>query len=178
MTGGNNEDPINFRDFRPLVLSALNKAIGSIQDGLWPRKITTPVLVIRDNELRRRCTDLLGAADNYDRALREATVILEDRLRRKAGHDILAGLIPASADQTGSNLVPTLCFPGKPVLIYSTDRSKRAAFQQMLLGVVLHLRNPSHHALDDSKQWSWAWSVVGLIDRLLEDVEGCTVKAP
>jgi hypothetical protein len=177
LMGGNNEMVHNFASLDTAVVSALNMAIGTVDAGLWPPKEPTPKLSIRDDELRNRCADLLGAAKNYDRALREATVILEDRLRRKAGHDILAGLIPASADQTGSHLVNTLCSPSKPVLIYSTDRSKRAAFQQMLLGVVLHLRNPSHHAVDDGTQWSWAWSVVGLIDRLIQDVEGCTVKA-
>jgi hypothetical protein len=38
--------------------------------------------LIADDELRRRCEDLLAADSHYDRVVREACVILEDRVRK------------------------------------------------------------------------------------------------
>ena len=60
----------------------------------------TPVLMIKDDELRTRTSDLLFAPGHYDRVLREATTILEDRIRRKVPFEDLAKLIPNAADQT------------------------------------------------------------------------------
>ena len=120
--------------------------------------------------------DLLMAPGSYDRVIREATVVLEHRMRNKVPHEVLARLIPNSADQTGENLVNRLFSPDEPQLVFSSDRSRRIAFHRMLLGIVSYLRNPYHHEIDPSTDWSWAWSAVGLIDRVLADVEGCSVR--
>ena len=157
------------------VTMLLNGVLGTLEAGLWPPKEPTPVLVIKDAELRSRCSDLLRAPGNYDRVVREATTILEDHLRNKPPHDILAQLIPNAADQTGENLVNKLLSPDNPVLVISSDRHKKIAFYRIMLGVFSYLRNPYHHQLDASTKWSWAWSTVGFIDRLLTDIESCTV---
>jgi hypothetical protein len=175
LLGGNNELPHNFRDFSAAVMSALNQALGAIEAGLWPPKEPMPVLVIKDNELRERCSDLLKSPGNYDRVIREATIILEDRMRNKCPHETLSRLIPQSADQTGENLVNKLFAPDHPVLSISSERHKRIAFHRILLGTVSYLRNPYHHRLDPNTEWSWAWSTVGFIDRLLADIESCVV---
>ena len=57
-----------------------------------------PVLTINDDELRSRTLDLLSAPANYDRVLREATTVLEDRIRQKVPFDDLSVLIPAASD--------------------------------------------------------------------------------
>jgi len=175
LIGGNNEDPINFSEFDSMVTSKLNTAIGTIEAGLWPPKEPKPILIIKDDDLRNRCSDLLSASGNYDRVIREATIVLEDRIRGKCPHDRLTMLIPQSADQTGSKLVNTLFSPKRPVLVISADLKIRIGFHQMLLGVFSHLRNPYHHLLDPATEWSWAWSTVGLVDRLLSDVDTCQV---
>jgi hypothetical protein len=41
-------------------------------------------LLIRDPQLRSRCSDILLARSNFDRPINQATQILEDRIRRKA----------------------------------------------------------------------------------------------
>ncbi len=168
--------PSNLAEFDSPVVGLLEKAIGTVQDGLWPPKTLPPVLAIRDPELKLRSGDLLNAPGNYDRVIREATTVLEDRIRRKPGHEALSRLIPNSSDQTGHTLINKLFNPDKPVLEISSDKTKRVALQGILLGAVSYLRNPHHHSLDPQVEWSWAWSVVGLIDHLLADVDSCTVN--
>lgn len=175
LMGGNNEEKHNFYDYKAPVTNLLNRALGTIDTGLWPPKEPTPVLVIRDDELRERCSDLLNSPGNYDRVIREATTILEDRIRRKPSHATLARLIPQATDQTGENLVNKLLSPDNPVLVVSNERQKQIAFHRIMLGVFSYLRNPYHHKLDPLTEWSWAWSTVGLIDRLLAEVESCSV---
>ena len=175
LLGGNNELPHNFRDYNTPVTSMLNRASGTIEAGLWPLKGTKPILIIKDSELRDRCSDLLSAPGNYDRVIREATTVLENRIRSKCPHDVLTRLIPHSVDQTGENLVNKLLGPDNPVLSISNDNLKRKALHRMMLGIISYLRNPYHHRLDPSIEWSWAWSTAGLIDRLLVDIENCVV---
>jgi len=167
--------PGNLNSGQSFVTGALNQAIGALDDKLWPRSGPDPVLVIKDARLRDRCYDLLSAERNYDRALREATTVLEHRLREKCGHDLLSKLIPLSSDQTATNLVQTLLKPGKLVLYISQDEREREAFYAIMRGVVLYLRNHPHHTIDDAVELSWAWAVVSLIDRLLTDIDNCTV---
>jgi hypothetical protein len=176
LLGGNNELSFNFADFNEPVTAAIEKTIGTLDAGLWPPEAPTPLLVIKDEELRRRCSDLLSSPGNYDRVIREATTVLEDRIRRSPPFDVLTRLIPQSADQTGDNLVNQLFAPDHPVLSISSDKGRRIAFHRMLLGVVSYLRNHYHHQLDATTEWFWAWSIVGLIDQLLTDIESCTLQ--
>ncbi len=175
LMGGNNELSHNFASLEAPVTMLLNKALGTIEAGLWPPKDPKPILVIKDAELRRRCNDLLMAPGAYDRVIREATTVLESRIRNKLPHEKLALLIPNATDQTGENLVNKLFSPDKPALLISDDKHKRIAFHRIMLGIVSFLRNPYHHQVDSSTEWSWAWSTVGFIDRLLSDIESCTV---
>ena len=167
----------NLREYREPATATLERTIGMLEAGLWPPKTPTPVLVIRDDQLRERCADLLSAPGSYDRVVREATTVLEDRISSRPPFEVLAKLIPHTADQTGDNLVNRLFSPDHPILSISDDRTKRIAFHRILLGVVSYLRNPYHHGLDAETAWSWAWSSVGLIDKLLADIEGCTLIA-
>ena len=171
LLGGNNDMTHNFVEHDSAVTSMLERAIGTLETGLWPPKTSTPLLEIRDKELRERCEDLLSAPGNYDRVIREATTVLEVRIRSRCPFEILAKLIPNSADQAGENLVNKLFAVNQPVLSVSNDRIRRASVHKILIGIFSYLRNPYHHNLDSSTQWSWAWSTAGLIDRLLDEVE-------
>jgi hypothetical protein len=169
LAGSNNELPLNFGGFGAADTSILSQALGTIEAGLL--KEAAPILTIRDHELADRCLDLLSAPGNYDRVVREATTVLEDRIRSKVTCKVLAALIPNAADQTGENLVNRVFAPDKAVLIASSEEHKRIAFHRILLGTVSYLRNPYHHQLEANTEWSWAWSVTGLIDKLLAEVE-------
>jgi hypothetical protein len=175
LMGSNNELPHNFHDFKEPATMLLNRALGCIDTELWPPKEPEPTLLIRDEELKQRCFDLLKAPGHFDRVIREATVILEDRIRNKIKHDILTKLIPQSADQTGENLINRLLSPSSPVIIFSEDKEARIAFHKILIGFNAFLRNPHHHHIDDKIEWSWAWSIIGFVDKLLLEIEKCTV---
>lgn len=175
LLGGNTELPHNFRDCSSLVDSTLNRALGAIETGLWPREEPAPILVIKDDELRQRCSDLLAAPGCYDRVIRESTTVLEDRIRSTCPHEMLSALIPQAADQRGENLINRVFKPDKPVLSISSDEYQRRAFHRIMLGVVSYLRNPYHHRLNPNVEWSWAWSTVGFIDRLLADIDSCVL---
>jgi hypothetical protein len=148
----------------------LNQAIGNIVNGTIPTKEIKPVLPLMDQDLRKRCIDLLNAPGSFDRVIREATVILEDRLRNMVPREQLSTLIPLYADQTLERLINSLLSPEKPVLSVSPDKPDRVAFHRMMLGICAYLRNPFHHTLDNKTEWSLAWSVVGLVDSLLYDL--------
>ena len=132
-----------------------------------------PVLAISDDVLRDRTSDMLSAPGKFDRVLREATTILEDRIRGKIPFDDLSKLIPKASDQTGDNLINKL-FSGKNPVLECSDPQRQGPMHRMLGGVVAYLRNPSHHSVDDSVKWSWAWSVVGLVDQLLDELDSTT----
>jgi len=138
---------------------------------------TTPVLMIKDDELRTRTSDLLSAPGYYDRVLREATTILEHRIRSKVPFEDLAKLIPNAAEQTGDTLVNKL-FNAREPFVVCGDRHQQAGVFRILGGVLGYLRNPSHHSIDDDTAWSWAWSVVGLVDQLLDVIDSAEYRRP
>ncbi len=76
------------------------------------------------------------------------------------------------------NLINRVFSVDDPALSVSDDRVRRIAIRNILVGVVSYLRNPYHHRLDDQTEWSWAWSAVGLIDKLLTDIDGCDIRNP
>lgn len=80
-------------------------------------------------------------------------------------------MIPEARDHVGEPLANKLLSPNKPVIIVSEKQTERAAFHKMVVGVIAYLRNPSHHLLDDKTEWALAWSVVGIIDSLLSQLE-------
>ncbi len=176
LMGGNNELPHNFYDYKAPVTSVLTRALGMIESGLWPSKEPKPILIIRDEEMKDRCSDLLSAPGAYDRVIREATTVLEDRIRNKPSYETLSRLIPNSADQRGENLVNKLFNPDNPILVISSEKDQRVAFYKVLVGIFSYLRNPYHHHIDSTTEWSWAWSSVGFIDNLLDAIGKCTIN--
>jgi len=173
LLGGENELPINFHQYHTTITAHANRVLGTLESGLWPPKPPKPVLTIKDTQLQEYCSDLLRAPGVYDRVIREATTVLEDRMRQKCGHNLLAQLIPNAPDQTGEKLVNKLFSPNDPVLSISNDRHQRILFHKALLAAVSYLRNPYHHQIDPTTEWSWAWSAVGFIDRLIADIDAC-----
>jgi hypothetical protein len=173
IAGGNNEESVNFYIIKNAAIASLNHAIGKIDAGLWPK---IPTLLIHDRELRERCADLLKAPQYYDRVIREATSILENRIRTKPSHEILSRIIPNSNDQQGRNLIDKLLNPDNPILLIDSDKNIRVKFRDILVGVMSYLRNPFHHKIDDQTTWSWAWSTVGFIDGLLNEIDNCKVS--
>lgn len=160
----------NWENVKAHVERVINEAIGCIDDQLFPSEKTTPILEIRDQILKSRCLDLLNAPGNFDRVIREATLILEERLRTSIPYEKLCELIPQSKEQIGEPLANKLLSSNEPIIIVSDKPQERIAFHKMVVGIIAYLRNPSHHSLNDETEWSLAWSVVGLIDNLLSEL--------
>jgi hypothetical protein len=122
--------------------------------------------LLQDEDLRARCLDLLGASSRYDRAINQATLVLEDRIRRKAK--------PAT-QMTGEPLV-NFAFKddlSKSVLqVGSGQADDQRGFTQILRGIVPAFRNHTHHHVSDTFSQVEAILVVGFIDVLLRVVEG------
>lgn len=114
--------------------------------------------LIADPDLRRRCQDLLTADGDYDRAVREACVVLEDRVRTVAGAD---------RSLTGTALMETVFSARRPVLRLATHEGEQRGAMELYRGVMAFFRNPTGHALADAHTREHALRIVVAVDLLL-----------
>jgi len=128
--------------------------------------------LLQDAELRSRCIDLLAARSRFDRAVNQATLVLEDRIRKKAKPPIA---------MTGEPLV-NFAFKdemSKTVLqVGSGQADDQRGFTQILRGIVPAFRNQTHHHISESFSQEEAILVVGFIDVLLRVVESAIDVRP
>ncbi len=124
--------------------------------------------LIRDDELRRRCLDLVAAARDHDRAIREASVLLEDRIRKRLGGSAKDGvkLMSEALNATDGRLV------------LSSRADEQEAAHALFRGVAGFLRNPSTHKLDDQTGPEEALRVVVIVDYMLKLVARATEREP
>jgi uncharacterized protein (TIGR02391 family) len=128
--------------------------------------------LIQDQELRERCQDILLASANFDRPVNQATLVLEDRIRKKS---------QPPGRLTGENLVGYAFNEdmSKTVLrVASNDTDDQRGFTQMLRGIVPAFRNKTHHHIIDSFSREEAMRVCGFIDVLLRIVDNSTKVKP
>lgn len=121
--------------------------------------------LIRDNELRDRCGDILLASSKFDRPINQATLVLEDRIRRTS---------QPTQKLVGENLVGYAFNEdlSKTVLrVASNDSDDQRGFTQMLRGIVAAFRNKTHHHIVNSFSREEAMRVCGFIDVLLRVVD-------
>ncbi len=128
--------------------------------------------LLADDELKDRCRDLLLANKNFDRAVNQATLVLEDRIRDKAN---------PPTKLVGENLV-NFAFKEdvtKTVLrVKSGDPDDQRGCTQILRGVVPYLRNKTHHHIVKDFSRQDALRVCGFIDVLLRVVDESIKVAP
>lgn len=121
--------------------------------------------LIEDQELRSRCQDILMASANFDRPINQATLVLEDRIRKKA---------QPTQKLVGENLVGHAFNEeiSKTVLrVASNDSDDQRGFTQMLRGIFAAFRNKTHHHIIKSFSREEAMRVCGFIDVLLRVVD-------
>jgi len=118
---------------------------------------------LTDDELKDRCSDLLSASSNFDRVINQATLLLEDRIRKKSGLNNLTGvdLVNRAINSTYANTVLQL----------SDDPDEHEGFSHICRGIVLSFRNPTHHKIVAGISREDALKICAFIDKLLQIVD-------
>jgi uncharacterized protein (TIGR02391 family) len=120
--------------------------------------------LIKDQELRSRCQNELLASADFDKAVSQATLVLEERIRTKAQ---LMGLIgePLVNEAFKESLSTTM------LRVASGDAGEQRGFTQILRGLVPTFRNKTHHFIIKNFSREEAMRVCGFIDVLLSVVD-------
>lgn len=121
--------------------------------------------LIQDQELKDRCEDILLASSKFDRPINQATLVLEDRIRKKS---------QPTKRSVGENLVNYACNGdlSKTVLKISDNPDEQKGYTDMLRGVMLAFRNKTHHHVINTFTREEALRICGYIDVLLRVIDG------
>ena len=120
---------------------------------------------IEDGDIKARCGDILLGEGPYDRAINQATQILEDRIKAKAGLKdtnligtaLVSKAIHSSLDET--------------ILKFSDKADIQLGYSNLFKGLVSIYRNPTHHTLSFECSREYALKVCAYIDELLRIIE-------
>lgn len=132
--------------------------------------LTAADLLLTDEELKSRCVDLLRRKKHLDRVMREATVVLENRIRQLAG--VVAPLKPEELVNVALNPDPT-----KAILLFGTEAYEQQGFHSVCRGIVLAFRHKAHHRLNDDISREEALKFCGFVDVLLQLLATTTKRA-
>ncbi len=123
---------------------------------------------LKDGILSKRCADLLIAEGDFDRAVNQATQVLEDRIRKKSG---------SASSMTGAKLANEVIKrnPLESVLILSNDDGEQQGYSDIIRGIMAAHRNPSHHFIYNMDQLDAA-RICAYIDVLLEVLDSSKVN--
>jgi len=126
--------------------------------------------LIKDEELKSRCSDLLSARNHFDRVINQATQVLEERLRVK---------LPDLRDEHGSALVGKAMHkePEKSRIKFSDVGNEQEGYTALFRGVFGAFRNTSHHRFMTHVTREQALQICAFIDNLLAALETAEVIA-
>jgi hypothetical protein len=118
---------------------------------------------ILDEELKARCSDILTSPSNFDRVINQATLVLEDRIRKKAKLD---------SNYIGTHLVNTAINPDldKSIIKISDVKEEHEGISYICRGLMQAFRNPTHHRISDFSREE-ALKVCAFIDNILQILE-------
>jgi hypothetical protein len=123
--------------------------------------------LIRDQQLYGRCKDLFRAKQHFDRVIREATTLLDDRLKTRTG---IQNLSPENLVNKAMNPEPD-----RAVIEVSSNSAEQAGFHSICKGIMLAFRNKAHHSLSDAFTREDALKFCGFLDTLLSMIDNATI---
>lgn len=120
---------------------------------------------IEDSEIKERCGDILLGDGPFDRAFNQATQILENRIKIKAGlQDTNLIGVPLVSKAIHSKLDDT-------ILKLSDKSDIQEGYSSLFKGIISIYRNPTHHTLSFECDREYALKVCAHIDELLKIIE-------
>jgi len=117
-------------------------------------------LLLSDKELKERCADLLKARSKFDRVFREATTVLDHRLKILGNVKTRMNPIDLTGKVLNSN-------PTRALLVVSDDGDQQEGLYSLCKGLFLAFRNPAHHHLSDKVTREDALRFCGFVDLVL-----------
>lgn len=167
----NNELYFSGSDSLPFVKQAISYLVEIEHVSERIQEIGSLYNVIKHEELKRRCSDLLSSPGPYDRAINQATQVLENVIRQKAQD---------GDKMTGTALVGRYIKqdPDTSTLVVSDDKAEQEGFSNMIKGVMLVFRNDTHHRISDRFTREEALQVCGFIDNLISIIDKAHVNNP
>jgi len=127
-------------------------------------KIGTLYSTIENEELKKRCLDILSSQDAFDRVINQATQVLETEIKKKAkleGERLI-----------GLALVSKAIAPKKEntILLFSDEPDIQEAYAFLFKGIIGSYRNPTHHTTDYICTREEALKCCAFIDYLLKEL--------
>lgn len=116
--------------------------------------------IIKDPELKDRCVDLLKRPRNHDRVFREATTILDYRIKTLSG--ITRRMNPQDLMGKAISSDPT-----KSILVISSEPYEQEGFYKICSGIGLLFRNRTHHEISNKLDRDEALKFCSFIDSIL-----------
>jgi hypothetical protein len=116
--------------------------------------------LIKDDELKSRCSDLLSASDHFDRVINQATQVLEERIRQ---------IVPEHESMTGLPLVMKAMNAeiSKSKIVFSDVSGEQEGFVAIYKGLIGAFRNQSHHRFLANVSREQALQICAFIDNML-----------
>ena len=122
---------------------------------------------IQDKEIQNRCLDLLSGSSDFDRSVAQATQIFENRISIKSGVTGIGVKLVNEAIKKN---------PSDSILVINDDANIQEGFAHLSRGIMMFLRNPSHHFVNSDLPKEDAIKICAFIDLVLKDVDNARVN--